>query len=166
MKKILCFIAELFDERELFYPVIRMKEAGYQVDIAGPEKKEYSGKVGMKLQADLAFDDVKAEDYEGLLIPGGYAPDKIRTNKAALELVRAFDEAQKPIGMICHAGWVGASAGILKGRKMTSTAAIKDDLIHAGAEWVNEGPVVDKNLVTARNPDDLAEYAKAFLELL
>lgn len=120
----------------------------------------------MKQKADLSFRDINVRDYDGLLIPGGYSPDKVRVHEAALEAVRQFNEAGKPIAMICHAGWVGASAGILKGRRLTSTKAIRDDLINAGADWVDEAPVVDENLVTARNPDDLHTYMKAFIELL
>lgn len=166
MKKILSFVADLFDDRELFYPAIRMKEEGYQVDFAGPEAEVYTGKAGLKQKADLSFRDINVRDYDGLLIPGGYSPDKVRVHEAALEAVRQFNEAGKPIAMICHAGWVGASAGILKGRRLTSTKAIRDDLINAGADWVDEAPVVDENLVTARNPDDLHTYMKAFIELL
>ncbi len=166
MKKILSFVADLYDERELFYPAIRLKEEGYEVVFAGPEAEEYKGKTGMKQKADIAFRDIQAEDYDGLLIPGGYSPDKVRVHEEALEAVRAINEAGKPIGIICHAGWVAASAGILEGRKMTSVRNIKDDLIHAGAEWVDEAPVVDGNLITARNPDDLHSYVKAFIEVL
>lgn len=166
MKKILSYVADLFDEKELFYPAIRMREAGYEVVFAGPEAKEYSGKVGMKQKADISFQEIDVDEYEALLIPGGYSPDKVRVHEAALEAVRRFDQQNKPIAMICHAGWVGASAGIVKGRKMTSTKSIKDDLTNAGAQWVDEAPVVDGNLVTGRNPDDLPVYMAAFIQLL
>lgn len=116
--------------------------------------------------ADLNFDEIRVEEYAGLLIPGGYSPDKMRVHEGALEAVRKFNEAKKPIGMICHAGWVGASAGIVEGRRLTSTKNIKDDLINAGAEWIDDAPVVDGNLITARNPDDLHLYMKAFIEVL
>ena len=166
MRKILSFVADLFDEKELFYAAIRMKEEGFEVVFAGPEAIEYSGKVGMKQKADISFKGINVDEYEGLLIPGGYSPDKVRVHEAALEAVRNFNDKGKPIAMICHAGWVGASAGIIKGRKLTSTKAIKDDLVNAGANWVDEAPVVDGNLVTARNPDDLAGYMAAFIKLL
>ncbi len=166
MKKILSFVADLFDERELFYPAIRLMEEGYEVEFAGPEAETYRGKDGMKKKADLAFRDIQVEDYDGLLIPGGYSPDKVRIHEEALTAVRRFDEAGKLIGLICHAGWVAASAGILKGRTVTSVKNIKDDLIHAGAQWLDEAPVVDGNLITARNPDDLPVYVRAYLEAL
>lgn len=165
-KKILSFVADLFDERELFYPAIRMKEAGYEVEFAGPKAEEYKGKDGMKQAADLAFEDIDVSQYEGLLIPGGYSPDKVRSHEAALTAVRQFNEAGKPIAMICHAGWVGASAGILEGRRMTSTKTIRVDMENAGAQWLDEAPVVDGNLVTGRNPGDLHTYTKAFLDLV
>lgn len=166
MKKILSYVADLFDEKELFYPAIRMKEEGFEVVFAGPEAQEYTGKAGMKQKADISFKDINADEYEGLLIPGGYSPDKVRVHEAALEAVRRFNEQGKPIAMICHAGWVGASAGIVKGRKMTSTKSIKDDMVNAGANWVDEAPVVDGNLVTGRNPDDLHSYMASFIQLL
>lgn len=166
MRKILSFVADLFDEKELFYPAIRMKEEGYEVVFAGPLAIEYSGKVGMKQTADISFADIVVEEYDGLLIPGGYSPDKVRVHQAALEAVRQFNEQGKPIAMICHAGWVGISAGIVKGRKLTSTKAIKDDLVNAGAHWIDQAPVIDENLVTGRNPDDLPGYMVAFIQLL
>lgn len=165
-KKILSFIADLYDERELIYPAYRVKEEGYEIVFAGPKKDTFKGKEGVTQEADLAFADVNVDDYEGLLIPGGFAPDKIRKEEDALELVRKFDEQDKPIAMICHAGWVGISAKILDGVKATSTPTIKDDMVNAGANWVDDAPVVDGNIVTGRNPDDLHVYVKAFLDLL
>ena len=165
-KKILSYVADLFDERELIYPAYRVKEEGYEIVFAGPTKGEFTGKEGVKQESDIAFKDVNVDDYEGLLIPGGFAPDKIRKEKEALEVVRKFHEQGKPIAMICHAGWVGISAKILDGVKATSTPTIKDDMINAGVNWVDEAPVVAKNIVTGRNPGDLHVYVKAFLELL
>lgn len=106
------------------------------------------------------------DDCEGLLIPGGFAPDRFRQSEEALQLVRDFNEQEKPIGMICHAGWTGISAGILEGVKATSTKAIKDDMVNAGVQWVDEAPVIDGNIITARNPGDLASYVKAYLTLV
>lgn len=165
-KKILSYIADLYDERELIYPAYRVKEEGYEVVFAGPEKKTYKGKEGLTQDADISFDQINVDDYEGLLIPGGFAPDKMRVSKAALEAVRKFNEQEKPIAMICHAGWVGISAGIIDGKRVTSTLAIKDDMVNAGGKWVDEAPVIDGNIVTARNPGDLHVYVKAFLDLI
>lgn len=165
-KKILVFIADQFDERELIYPAYRVKEEGYDVDFVGLEERIYKGKEGLKEKANITFSQVDVNDYDGLLIPGGYAPDKLRRYEEALDIVREFNKLNKPIGMICHAGWVGISAGILNGVKATSTKAIKDDMVNAGVNWVDEAPVIDKNIITVRNPGDLHVYVKAFLEML
>ncbi len=166
MGKALVFIGPQFDDREFLYPYYRLKEAGFAVDVAGAKAEEYKGKTEFRFKADKAFLEVNAEDYAALVIPGGYAPDKIRTEQAALDLVRAFHKAGKPIGMICHAGWVGASAGVLEGVRLTSTKAIRDDLVNAGALWVDEEAVVDGGFVTSRNPDDLPAFMRALLKEL
>jgi len=163
MKKALIFIGPLFDEKELVYPYYRFLEAGYQVDVAGAEAGEYKGKSGFAFPANLAFAQAQADDYAVLFIPGGYAPDKIRRDADALRLAREFHKAQKPVGMICHAGWVGVSAGLLKGVRLTSVNAIRDDLVNAGAEWVDEEVVVHGGFVTSRSPDDLPAFMKALL---
>lgn len=164
-KKFLSFIADKYDEKEFIYPYYRLQEEGYEVDIAGTKAEEYKGKDGLAQKADITFADVNVEDYAGLVIPGGFAPDRMRQDKDALEIVRKFHEQKKPIAMICHAGWVGISAGILDGVRATATTAIKDDMVNAGVEWSDE-PVIDGNIVTARNPGDLPVYVKMILELL
>jgi len=163
MKRALIFIGALFDEKELIYPYYRFREAGYEVDVAGTEAGEYKGKSGFAFPANLAFRQAKAADYAALVVPGGYAPDKIRRDADALRLMRDFHKAGKPIGMICHAGWVGVSAGLLKGVRLTSTSAIRDDLVNAGADWVDEEVVTDGGFVTSRSPDDLPAFMKALL---
>lgn len=164
MKKILLLTADLFDERELIYPYFRVQEAGFGADVAGEEAKAYKSKAGLSFEANKAFKDIKADDYAGLIIPGGFAPDKIRVNKDALNLVKAFNDQEKPIAMICHAGWVGISAGILEGVEATAVSMIKDDMINAGVTWKDEEVVVSKNIITSRTPDDLPAFMKAFLE--
>jgi len=167
MKKILCCVADIFEDLELWYPVIRLREEGYEVLLVGDEAgKTYTGKHGVPAVSDLAFKDVKAEDYHGLLIPGGFAPDKMRRLPEARKLVKDMDDQGKPIAQICHAGWLPISAGILKGRKVTSVDAIKDDMVNAGAEWVDEEVVVDRNLISSRTPKDLPAYAKAIIKAL
>ena len=122
MKKILAFIDEQFEDLELWYPVLRCREAGFQVDIAGKEAgKVYHGKHGVPATSEVSFEDLKAADYDGLLVPGGWAPDKLRRYEAVLGLTREIFKAGKPVGHICHAGWVLASADIVKGYTMTST---------------------------------------------
>jgi protease I len=142
-----------------------MKEAGAEVVAAGPEAgKTYKGKHGLPAEADVSFDSLAGGEADGLIIPGGYCPDHIRRNQAALDFVKSMDEAGKLVAFICHAGWVPASAGILKGRKITSFFAIKDDLVNAGAEWVDQEVVVDKNMITSRNPNDLPAFCIEILK--
>ena len=165
-KKALMFIAPVVDEKELLYPYYRLQEAGYVVDVAGPKAQEYKGKTGLAFEAGLAFKEAREADYAALVIPGGYAPDKMRTDPDALKLVKAFHAAGKPIGMICHAGWVAASAGVIKGVRLTSTRAIKDDLVNAGAKWEDSEVVVDQGFVTSRSPADLPAFMLALLKEL
>lgn len=165
-KRFLAFIETDFEDLELTYPVLRLKEAGAQVDVAGLEKeKKYFGKYGVPLQSDVSFEGLKAADYDGLIVPGGWAPDKLRRYEDVLRLTREIHEAGKPLGHICHAGWVLASAGICKGYTMTSTPGIKDDLIHAGATWVDQEVVVDRHIVSSRKPGDLPAMMREFIKL-
>ena len=165
--RILCFVDENFEDLELWYPVLRCREAGFQIDLAGKEKgKIYHGKYGVPAESDVSFEKIKASAYAGLLIPGGWAPDRLRRYESVLDITRELFKAGKPVGHICHAGWVLASADLVRGYRMTSTPGIKDDLIHAGAEWVDESAVTDRNIVSARKPADLPDYMRAFLALL
>jgi protease I len=165
--KVINLVHEAFEDLELWYPVLRLQEEEVTVHLVGETRGAvYKGKHGVPAVADFAFAEVRAADYDGLLVPGGWAPDRLRRFPECLELVRAMDQAGKPIGQICHAGWVLASAGILKGRRVTSVPAIRDDLANAGAQWLDEAVVVDGNLVSSRRPPDLPQYARAFLQLL
>lgn len=167
-KKIVNFVEHDFEDLELWYPVLRLREEGAVVHIIGKESEGvYYGKYGVPCESDsLTIRDVRPEDYDGVLIPGGWAPDKMRRYPEILSFVRAMDEAKKPIGHICHAGWVLASADILKGVKTTSTPGIKDDLMNAGADWVNEEVVVDGHIIGSRRPPDLPAYAKTFADFV
>ena len=163
-KRILAFIEDQFEDLELWYPVLRCREAGFTVDVAGKEKgRVYTGKYGVPATAELSFAGLDTSVYDGLLVPGGWAPDKLRRYDSVLSITREMFEAGKIIGHICHAGWVLASADIVRGYRMTSTPGIKDDLVHAGAEWVDEPAVTDRNIVSARRPPDLPAYMRAFL---
>jgi protease I len=115
---------------------------------------------------DATVGQVAERDFDALVIPGGYAPDKLRRSQEVLDLVRAFDGAGKPVAFICHAGWVPISAGIVKGRRATSVSAIRDDMVNAGTDWVDEAAVVDGNLISARTPADLGPWMKALLKAL
>lgn len=166
-KKILIFAAEEYEDLELHYPRIRLIEEGADITIAGKEKdKEFKGKNGVPVKTDVSFDDVSVADFDALVIPGGYAPDKIRRIKKAIDLTKQFYDEKKLVAFICHAGWVPTSAGILNGKKVTSFFSIKDDLVNAGANWVDEPVVTDGNLVTSRNPDDLPDFCKEIINYL
>ena len=166
MKRVLQLVSEDFEDLELWCPVMRFREAGAQVDLAAEKPGIYHGKYGVPCEATVSFLECKAKDYDGILVPGGWAPDKLRRYPEVLELVREMNADGKLIGQICHAGWVLASAEILEGRKVTSTPGIRDDLTHAGAIWLDEPVVVDGNLVSARRPPDIPGYMEALVHVL
>lgn len=166
-KKILAFVDHDFDDLEHWYPVLRLQEDGATVVIAGLEAgKTYRGKSGVDVVSDVAFKDINADEFAGAIVPGGWAPDKLRRFPEVLNLIRTFDKDEKAIGQICHAGWVLASADILKGRTVTSTPGIKDDLTNAGATWVDEPVVTDGHIISSRRPPDLPQYMKVFTDYL
>jgi protease I len=166
-KKVLAFTDEEFEDLEMWYPVLRLREAGAEVHIVGTQAKQVvHGKYGVPLTTDYAFGEVNSEDYIGLYVPGGWAPDKLRRYPDVLRLTKEFHEAAKPIAQICHAGWVLISAKIVAGYTMTSTPGIKDDLENAGAIWVDREVVVDRNIVSGRRPPDLPNFTKEFVRVL
>ena len=166
-KKVIALVDEEFEDLELWYPIYRVREEGAIVHLVGPEKgKKYIGKYGVPAEAEFSFDEVNSADYDGILVPGGWAPDKLRRYEKVISLVREMDAAGKPIGQICHAGWVLISAKILQGRTVTSTPGIRDDMENAGSTWVDDAVVVDGHIVSARRPPDLPPYGKAFCDLL
>lgn len=166
-KRILTIVSADYDDLELWYPIIRLREAGAIVDIAAEvAQKDYRGKYGLSVTSTLSFDDVTIESYDALLIPGGWAPDYLRRIDKVLEFVKYMDAHSKVIGIICHAGWVLSSADILKGRTVTSTPGIKHDMMHAGATWVNEAAVADGNLISGRRPPDLHEYLPLLIDAI
>jgi protease I len=153
-----------FEDLEFWYPTLRLREAGYTVDIVGEEKgKKYIGKYGVPAESTHTFELLDSHQYDVVLIPGGWAPDKLRRFPAVLQFIKGMDEKGAIIGEICHAGWVSISAGILKGRRVTSTPGIRDDMENAGATWVDAPVVTDRNLVSSRRPPDLPAYAAALL---
>ena len=166
-RKVLLLAADDFEDMELLYPLHRLIEEGVAVTVAGLDDHPVRGKKGYgPLPVDTTVDQVAEASFDALVIPGGYAPDKLRRSDVVLDLVRAFDTAGKPIAFICHAGWVPISARIIKGRRATSVGAIRDDMVNAGADWVDEAAVVDGNLISARTPDDLGPWMKALLTAL
>jgi protease I len=152
---------------ELWYPILRLQEEGAIVHLAGEKANEpYIGKYGVPAQSDMSYKDVKAEDYDAILVPGGWAPDKIRRFPEVLSLLQQMNDDEKPIGQICHAGWVLISAKILNDKKVTSTPGIKDDMENAGATWFDEPVVVDGHLVSSRRPPDLPDYLREFINVI
>ncbi|MHC5278968.1 type 1 glutamine amidotransferase domain-containing protein [Listeria kieliensis] len=163
-KKIIALVSDDFEDLELWYPVLRLREAGATVDLVGEEKgRVFRGKYGVPATSDFAFQDINKEDYDAIIVPGGWSPDRLRRFDEVLDFIRYFDEQKKPIGQICHAGWVLASAGILKGVNVTSTPGIKDDLTNAGAIWHDKPAVTDGHIISSRRPPDLPEYLKALI---
>ncbi len=167
MTRILAFVDDIYEDLELWYPKIRLEEEGWEVLAAGPEAaKIYRGKHGYPCVADVAIADVNSAEFDALLIPGGFAPDKLRREQKVIALTRAFDQQGKPIAFICHGGWICISADILRGRSATSTVGIKDDMRNAGAEWIDQALVIDHNLISSRTPKDLHVFAKALVDRL
>lgn len=166
-KKILIFVDQEYEDLELQYPKYRMLEEGAQVVIAGPKGQEaYKGYHGYPCKSDISFDDVNVNNFHALIIPGGYAPDKLRKIPKVIEIIKTFNEQEKLIAFICHAGSVPISAKILKGVKCTSWASIKDDLVNAGAHWVDESVVIDRHFISSRYPDDLPFFCHSIIQYL
>lgn len=169
MKRIAILATNGFEESELKSPKEAMEKEGFKVDIVSPENGEIkawaNGNWSNSYKVDRNLKDVKADEYNALVLPGGVInPDKLRRNDDVLMFVRDFFKMKKPVAAICHAPWTLISAGVVKGRKMTSFNSIKDDLINAGANWVDQEVVVDEGFVTSRNPDDLPAFNSKLIE--
>jgi protease I len=165
-RKIAVLAEELYEDLELWYPTIRLREAGAAVVLLGTGQEQYTGKHGLPVKVDGPVESMSASDLDALVIPGGYAPDRLRRSAGVIKLVRDMDRAGKLIAFICHAGWVPASAGILRSRRITSFFSIRDDMENAGAKWEDNPVVVDGNLITSRYPDDLPEFCHAIISYL
>lgn len=166
MKKIIIFAEKDYEDLELWYPKLRLTEEGFQVAVAGTGDKNYEGKNGYPAEVDGNIKDYKAKDFDAVVIPGGWAPDRLRRYKEVLDFVREMHTAGKVVAAICHAGWVIASAGIVKGKNLTCFAAIKDDMINAGAKYSDKEVVVDGNLITSRKPADLPAFCREIIKAL
>lgn len=165
--KAVAIVHDIFEDLELWAPVYRLIEEGCEVRLAGEKPgTTYTGKHGVPCTVDMAYDEMKAEAFDCLLVPGGFAPDKLRRYESILAFTRQMDAQQKPIGQICHAGWVLISAKILEGRKVTSTPGIKDDMVNAGAIWVDEPAVIDGHIVSAQRPPQIPQYNALLVSLL
>ena len=168
MAKIAFIMDEMFEDSEFTVPYQRVKELGHQPVIVGLESgKKIKGKKGKEtVTTEASIEDVSANEFDAVVIPGGYSPDKIRTNPKMVEFTRSIFESNKPVAAICHAGWMLAEADIVRGRTVTSWPSIKTDLVNAGAEWVDQEVVEDGNLITSRKPDDLEAFSKTLLAQL
>lgn len=166
-QRILIFVGDDYEDLELWYPKLRLQEAGAEVVAAGPAGgAPYRGKHGYPCTSDAAVAEVSAGDFHGLVVPGGWMPDKLRRDPAVLQLVRDFDAAGKLIGAICHGGWIPVSAGVYGGVRVTGSPGIKDDLINAGATWDDAPLVIDRHHVTSRRPADLPDFCRGLLQVL
>lgn len=166
-KRILAFVGEIYEDLELWYPQLRLIEAGAEVVVSGPTAGEtYHGKLGYPCTPDAAIADMRETDFDALLVPGGFMPDKLRRDPNVLRLVREFDASGKPIAAICHGGWIPISAGVYRGVRVTGSPGIKDDLVNAGAIFEDAAVVVDRHHVSSRRPDDLPDFCRQFLTLI
>jgi protease I len=165
-KTVAVLVEDVYQEMEVWYPAYRIREAGHKTLFLGTGKPEYKSKLGYPVKAEGDIKEVRAKDFDGVIVPGGFAPDYLRRSSEVLQFVADLDKAGKAVGSICHAAWVLCSAKILKGRTATCFHAIKDDVINAGASYVDREVVVDRNLVTSRKPDDLPAFMREYLKVL
>lgn len=166
-RHILMFVDDIYEDLELWYPKFRLQEAGATVTLAGPRAGgKYSGKHGYPAVSDIAIADVDAEHFDGVVLAGGFAPDKLRRDEKVKAIVRHFHQRQQLLAAICHGGWIAISAGVYRGVKVTGSPGIKDDLVNAGAIWSDAEVVVDRHFVSSRKPDDLPAFCRAILQVL
>lgn len=165
-KTIAILAANDYEERELWTPLYRLREAGARVDVLGIGDSQYHSKHGLAVDVDKQVAEVHPDDYDGVVIPGGYAPDKMRSHTPLLEFVRILHEQDKVVAWICHAGWVAVSAGIVSGKRVTSYHTIRDDMVNAGATWVDEAVVRDGNLISSRMPGDIPVFNRELIAAL
>ncbi len=166
-KRVAILAENLYQELEIWYPLLRLKEEGAEVVVVGSGSAPvHTSKLGYPVEVDRRADEVKAADFDAVIIPGGYAPDIMRRYPAMVSLVRDAALAGKVVAAICHAGWMLASADVVRGRTVTAFFAIKDDLVHAGANFVDAEVAVDGNLITSRKPEDLPAFCRAIIAAL
>lgn len=166
MKKAAVLVEDHYQVLEVWYPYLRLREDGIQTVLVGTGKKEYKSKDGYPAEEELSIKKAKTDDFDAVIIPGGYAPDILRRHPEVNSFVRDMFKQGKLVAAICHAGWVLVSSGILKGKKVTGFYAIKDDLINAGAQFIDREVVVDGNLITSRNPYDLPAFCAEIVKKL
>ena len=166
-KRVAVLVEKIYEDLELWYPVLRLREAGADVKIVGPKAGEtYASKHGYPAKAEVAASEVKASDFDAIVIPGGYSPDHMRRHKAMVDLVTDAGKQGKVLAAICHGPWMLCSARCVQGKKVTSFMSVRDDLENAGAKWVDEACARDGNLVTSRTPDDLPAFMQGIFAAL
>ncbi len=165
-KKIAILVENDYQDQEVWVPLYRLREEGHETVVIGPVAGPYNSKYGYPIRAEAAASEVRGDEFAGVVIPGGWAPDRLRQDAGILRLVRELDERRRVVASICHGGWVLASAGVVKGRRLTAYQAIRDDMIHAGAEFVDQEVVRDGNLITSRKPDDLPAFCREIVRAL
>jgi protease I len=166
-KRIAILAENLYQEMELWVPYYRLKEEGAEVKVVGAGgAKSFASKHGYPVSVDVQAEAVSAVEFDAVVVPGGYAPDMMRRHEAMVRLVREAAQHGKVVAAICHAGWMLASAGVIKGRKVTSFFSIKDDMVNAGGQWVDQEVVVDGSLITSRKPDDLPAFCREIVKAL
>jgi len=166
-KRILAFVGEIYEDLELWYPKLRLIEAGAEFVIAGEVgKHNYSGKNGYPCTSDVSIAEVSSKDFDAVLLPGGFMPDRLRRLDKVKSLISEFSQQGKCVAAICHGGWLAISAGVYSGVRVTGSPGIKDDLINAGALWEDSPVVVDRHFVSSRKPDDLPWFCKAMIEVI
>jgi protease I len=167
MKKVLLLVDNGFEDRELMYPYYRFQEAGYKVYVVGPKAKiSYNGEHGLTMESDFSPKDVNIDDYVAIIVPGGRAPDHMRTNKGLVDLAKEAFQKGKVIAAICHGPQLLIEAGVVKGKKATCYVSVSTDLKNAGGIYLDKSLVVDGNLVTSRFPADLPDFCRETLKLL
>ena len=165
--RVLALVGDSYEDLELWYPVLRLREAGAHMTIAGAKENQlYHGKNGYPCVSDASIADMESADFHGIILPGGWMPDKVRRDPKVQSLVREFAADKKLVAAICHGGWIAISAGVYKGVKVTGSPGIKDDLVNAGAIWHDEALIIDRNFVSSRKPDDLPDFLKGCLQVL
>lgn len=164
--KIAVLIEDLFEDSELIYPYYRLLEAGFETVLLGPKVKQYHSKHNLVMKSQLSIDDVTADDFNGVVVPGGYAPDRLRINRKIVNLVKDLYNRGKLVAAICHGPWMLASADIIRNKKLTSALPVKDDMVHAGGLWQDAAVVVDGNIITSRWPPDLPDFMREVVKFL
>lgn len=165
--RVLALVGDDYEDLELWYPKLRLEEAGAHVTVAGQMPgRTYSGKHGYPCSSDAAIADMEAADFHGIVLPGGWMPDALRRDQRVLDLVRTFAAHGKLVAAICHGGWIAVSAGVYRGVRVTGSPGIRDDLVNAGAVWEDTPVVVDRHFVSSRRPADLPAFMAAAIEVL